>query len=174
MPYGRRVSGLTGWQQVALGFGAVSVSGVVALIGQWISRKGAKEITDRWRADYRALEERWQTDRQDVDRRRDEDDQQLTSRWSRERTLDLLDKALTRALSTDERVQHVGLVQLEALSDSSLLQRDEEGLIDKVLDAVVAGLSTESDALREAEDDNAEVVRGDYAAEGGYGGAGVR
>lgn len=179
------MSGLTGWQQVALGLGAVSVSGVVALIGQWISRKSAKEIVDRadqerlavdrrWRDDLAALQDRWQGDRQDVERRRQEDDRLLTQRWSRERTLELLDKALTRALASEERVQVVGLAQLQALSKSSLLQQEDEDLIDRVLEAVAAGRSAGSDAIEEAERDDAEVVvDNDERSEGSAGRAGA-
>ena len=165
----RYVAGLSGWQQVALGLCAVSVSGVVALVGQWISRRSAAEVTDRadrarvaadrqWRASLDALQDRWQRDRDDSERRRAEDDERLTRRWSRERTLDLLDKAITRALDNHARVQAVGRAQLAALGRSNLLQPEEQDLLDKVLLAIVSGLESSSDAVELAEDEDVEVV----------------
>ncbi len=60
-------------------------------------------------------------------------------RWRRERTFDLLDKAITRALSDDQRTARVGIAQLRALGNSELLQVEDQELIDTVLDAVLAG-----------------------------------
>lgn len=59
-------------------------------------------------------------------------------RWQRERTFDLLDKAVARALSQDDRVSRVGVAQLTALTRSELLQPEDDDLVDAVTDAVLA------------------------------------
>ncbi len=50
-------------------------------------------------------------------------------RWHREQTFNLLEKAITRALSTNDRDARVGIAQLEALNASQLLQPEDDDLL---------------------------------------------
>ncbi len=58
-------------------------------------------------------------------------------RWHREQTFNLLEKAITRALSTNDRDARVGIAQLEALNASQLLQPDDDDLLYAVTAAVL-------------------------------------
>jgi hypothetical protein len=152
------VADLTGWQQVIAGVATLSIPAATGFLGEWLGRRSAREALGQARADYDALQDRWLQDRADVDRRRAEDERQLNRRWGREQSLDLLDKAVSRALTDDRRTQRIAVAQLQALSRSNLLQSDDADLVRVVLDAVVAGVGGGVDALAAAEGDDVEVV----------------
>ena len=160
---------LTGWQTVVAGLIAVSVPAATALLGEWLGRRTAREAllqaradakqsAHQARSDYLALQERWLQDRADVDRRRAEDERATGSRWSRDKAHELLEKGITLSLAENKRSQLVGVAQLSALHHSSLLQSEDADLVLAVLDAVVAGVGSRTDALAAAEDEDTEVI----------------
>lgn len=160
---------LTGWQTIFAGLFAVSVPAGAALLGEWLGRRTAREAllqaradakqsAHQARSDYLVLQNRWLQDRADVDRRRAEDERAIGGRWNRDKAHELLDKAITLSLAENERSQLVGVAQLSALHRNSLLQSDDADLVRAVLDAVVAGVGSITDALVVADDEDIEVI----------------
>jgi hypothetical protein len=134
------VSHLTAAAYIVLTLGVAVIAALSVAVGHWLARKSAKELGSRW-----------SVDRADSERR-----------WLRERSYELLDQALTRALApTDETTRAVGRALLVALLRSEIIQKED---VEIIREAVAALLPQ----VQDSDIPDIEVVVGSSSVDNGH------
>ncbi|MGY1724757.1 hypothetical protein [Blastococcus sp. SYSU DS0533] len=135
------------------------VAGLATWFGHWLSLKGLKQAQARWEAEQKRIRQEHSDERARAEATRTDDwsrwlaDKTSTEKiWHRERSLELMDKAINRSCSTNSSEVPVGLAQLYALVTGHMVQKEDAAFIETVARSLLPEHLIEQAAKRRQED----------------------